>query len=77
MSPDVRRGGFRGAYAVTARFNEAPDESALNATLHALVADTAVASGEIWIALDPRGMPVSMEEKLRGGDKQDHSLPDD
>src|SRR6478736_10432627 len=40
----VRRGGFRGAYAVTARFDVAPDESALKATLHALVADTAVAS---------------------------------
>lgn len=66
----VRRGGFRGAYAVTARFNVAPDESALNATLHALVADTAVASGEVWIALDPRGMPVSQEEKLRGGDRK-------
>ena len=33
-------------------------------------ADTAVAGGEIWIALDPAGMPVSMEEKLRGGDKK-------
>ena len=72
----MRRGGFRGAYAVTARFNAAPDESALKATLDALVADTAVASGEIWIALDPRGMPVSQEEKLRGGDQQDRSLPD-
>jgi hypothetical protein len=29
-----------------------------------------VAAGEIWIALDPKGMPVSMEEKLRGGDKK-------
>ncbi len=25
----VRRGGFRGAYAVTVRFNAAPDEAAL------------------------------------------------
>ena len=66
----MRRGGFRGAFAVTARFNAAPDESALKATLDALVADTAVASGEIWIALDPRGMPVSQEEKLRGGDRK-------
>ena len=30
----------------------------------------AVAGGEIWIALDPAGMPVSMEEKLRGGDRK-------
>ena len=38
--------------------------------LEKLTADTAVAGGEIWIALDPAGMPVSMEEKLRGGDKK-------
>src|SRR4249920_2247325 len=47
----IRRGAFRGAFAVTARFNAAPDESALKATLDALLADTAVASGEVWIAL--------------------------
>lgn len=64
----LRRGGFRGAYAVTARFNAAPDEAALRAALDALMVDTAVAGGEIWSALDPAGMPVSMEEKLRGGD---------
>jgi len=66
----VRQGGFRGAYAVTARLNAIPNENVLKATLHALMPDTAVASGEIWIALDPRGMPVSQEEKLRGGDKK-------
>jgi hypothetical protein len=66
----VRLGGFRGAYAVTVRFNTAPDESTLQAAVAALTADTAVASGEIWIALDPRGMPVSQEEKLRGGDRK-------
>ena len=66
----VRKGGFRGAYAVTVRFNAAPNEGALKATLDALVADPAVAAGEIWIALDPKGMPVSQEEKLRGGDKK-------
>jgi hypothetical protein len=66
----VRRGGFRGAYAVTARFNEAPDEAALRALLDTLVQDPAVAGGEIWIAVDPAGQPVSMEEKLRGGDKK-------
>jgi hypothetical protein len=66
----VRRGGFRGAFTVTARFNRAPDESALSGVLEKLTADTAVAGGEIWIALDPAGMPVSMEEKLRGGDKK-------
>lgn len=66
----VRRGGFRGAYAVTVRFNTQPDEAALDKRLDAALQDTAVAGGEIWIALDPAGMPVSMEEKLRGGDKR-------
>lgn len=66
----IRRGAFRGAYAVTARFNEAPDAGALTATLDDLVRDTSVAGGEIWIAPDSAGMPVSMEEKLRGGDKK-------
>jgi len=66
-----RHGAFRGAYAVTARFNAAPDEGALRAELDRLAADAAaVAGGEIWIALDPAGMPVSMEEKLRGGDRK-------
>jgi len=66
----LRRGGFRGAYTVTARFNDAPDTGALTATLDELVRDPNVAGGEIWIAVDPAGMPVSMEEKLRGGDKK-------
>lgn len=66
----ARRGGFRGAFAVTARFNRRPDEAQLLRLLEKLTADTAVAAGEIWIALDPAGMPVSMEEKLRGGDKK-------
>jgi len=66
----TRRGGFRGAYAVTVRFNEAPDERALEAQLEAMVASPTVAGGEIWIALDPTGMPVSMEERLRGGDRK-------
>jgi hypothetical protein len=66
----VRRGSFRGAFAVTARFNRKPDEAALSATLEGLTAETSVAGGEIWIALDAAGMPASMEEKLRGGDKK-------
>ena len=66
----MRRGSFRGAFAVTARFNQKPDEAALSAVLEKLTADTSVAGGEIWIALDAAGMPVSMEEKLRGGDKK-------
>jgi hypothetical protein len=66
----ARRGSFRGAYTVVARFNEKPDEAALSALLEKLTADTAVGSGEIWMAVDAAGAPVSMEEKLRGGDKK-------
>ncbi len=66
----ARRGGFRGAFTVTARFSRSPDVAVLSGVLEKLTADTAVAGGEIWIALDPAGMPVSMEEKLRGGDKK-------
>jgi hypothetical protein len=66
----MRRGGFRGAYAVTARFTEAPVEAALSAQLNALLVSTAVAGGEVWTACDPKGMPVSTEEHLRGGDKK-------
>ena len=68
---ELRRGAFRGAFAVTTRFNETPDTSTLTGLLEALVQDPNVAGGEIWIALDPAaGMPISMEEKLRGGDKK-------
>ena len=66
----IRRGSFRGAFAITARFNSRPDEAALSAALEGFAAETSVAGGEIWIALDAAGMPVSMEEKLRGGDKK-------
>ena len=66
----LRRGGFRGAYAVTARFDVAPEMSALTALAENLVHDAGVASCEIWSAVDPAGLPVSMEEKLRGGDKK-------
>jgi hypothetical protein len=65
-----RRGPFRGAYAVTARFNEMPEEGTLAAQLDAMLASTAVAGGEIWMALDLAGMPVSKEEQLRGGDRK-------
>ena len=66
----LRRGAFRGAYAVTARFDVAPEMSALTALTENLVQDAGVASCEIWSAVDPAGQPVSMEEKLRGGDKK-------
>jgi hypothetical protein len=66
----VRRGSFRGAFAVTVRFNEIRDETALSGMLEKLTADTSVAGGEIWVAIDSADMPVSMEEKMRGGDKK-------
>lgn len=66
----LRRGVFRGAFTVTARFNDTPDAAALASRLDALVQDPAIAGGEIWAALDPAGIPVSEEERLRGGDKK-------
>jgi hypothetical protein len=66
----LRRGGFRGAYAVTARFNDTPETGALTLLAEKLVQDASVAACEIWTAVDPAGQPVSMEEKLRGGDKK-------
>jgi hypothetical protein len=69
-SRTVRRGAFRGAYAVAARFDDPPDEAALANAVDGLIGDPAIASGEIWIAPDPAGQPVSMEEKMRGGDKK-------
>jgi hypothetical protein len=66
----ARRGSFRGAFAVLARFNRQPDEAALSGVLETLTTGSSVAGGEIWLALDAAGMPVSMEEKLRGGDKK-------
>lgn len=66
-----RRGDFRGAYAVTVRwFDEPPDVEVLAARVDKLVADPAIAAGEIWSSTDPAGQPVSMEEKLRGGDRK-------
>ena len=66
----LRRGGFRGAYAVTARFNEVPDVGTLTRLSDDLLRDTSIASCEIWTAVDPAGQPVSEEERLRGGDKK-------
>jgi len=66
----LRRGGFRGAYAVTVRYNEPPDTGGLTALADELVRDPGVAACEIWTATDPAGQPVSVEEKLRGGDKK-------
>jgi hypothetical protein len=66
----ARFGAFRGAYAVTVRFNEQPKFDAVTKQAEALVRDTNIAACEVWTAVDPAGQPVSMEEKLRGGDKK-------
>jgi hypothetical protein len=66
----LRVGCFRGAYAVTVRFNDIPDIGGLTRLTEALVRDPAIAACEVWTAVDPDGQPVSMEEKLRGGDKK-------
>jgi hypothetical protein len=66
----ARRGRFRGAFAVIARFAQKLDDRALASALATFAADTAVAGGEIWIAADAAGMPVSKEEQMRGGDRK-------
>ena len=66
----LRRGGFRGAYAATVRFDAQPDVAALRRLCETLVQDPRIAGCEVWTAVDSAGQPVSMEEKLRGGDKK-------
>jgi len=66
----LRRGGFRGAFAVTVRFNDAPNTAKLTSLVETLVQDPVIAACEIWTAVDPAGQPVSEEERLRGGDKK-------
>lgn len=66
----ARRGHFSGAYAVTARFNDAPDAAKVASLADELVKGTHVAGCEFWTAVDAAGAPVSAEEKLRGGDKK-------
>jgi hypothetical protein len=65
-----RRGHFSGAFAVTVRFNDAPDMAKVTALADELVQDTKIAGCELWTAVDTAGAPVSAEEKLRGGDKK-------
>ena len=61
---------MRGAAAVAVRFTEKVDQEALKTTLERLVLDKAVACGEIWSAVDATTIPVSEEERLRGGDRK-------
>jgi hypothetical protein len=64
----LRLGRMRGAIAVTARFTKPPDENALKARLETLLQDKGVACGEIWRAASAGQLPLSEEERLRGGD---------
>jgi hypothetical protein len=66
----LRLGTMRGAVAVTVRFRERPDEAALAAMLEDLMEDKAVACGEVWSALTAGDLPISEEERLRGGDRR-------
>ena len=65
-----RRGNFSGAFAVTVRFNDAPDMAKVASLADELVQGTKIAGCELWTAVDTSGAPVSAEEKLRGGDKK-------
>jgi hypothetical protein len=61
---------MRGTGVVTVRFGEHPAETVLRAAIETLMRDKAVACGEIWQAADALEFPVSMEERLRGGDRK-------
>ena len=69
----VRFGHCRGAFAVTARFDEEQDATALSAMLESLARDDAVAFAELWSALAPHEVPVTNEETLRGRDRKIHA----
>jgi len=66
----LRLGHMRGSVAVAARLAEPPDERRLKSTLEQLLADKAVACGEIWSAADLGDLSASEEERLRGGDRR-------
>ncbi len=65
-----RRGHCRGAFAVTARLAESPDQSGLTDAIEALARDDGVACAELWTALAPHEVPVTNEESLRGRDRK-------
>src|SRR5260370_28591047 len=66
----LRVGHRRGTAAVVARFGERPDENELAAALEKLLQDKGVACGEVWSAASLGQLPVSEEERLRGGDRR-------
>ena len=66
----LRLGTMRGSAAVAVRFMEQADQSALKTIAVELAKDRAVACAEIWSAVDASTIPVSEEERLRGGDRK-------
>lgn len=66
----VRRGRFRGAYAVTARAAAIAALPDADGFLGEQTQRDAVASGEIWLTAEPPGQAASVEETLRGGDQK-------
>ena len=65
-----RLGAMRGTGVVAVRFGQRPDESTLKAAIERLMRDKAVACGEIWLAAHAHEFPVSLEERLRDGDRK-------
>jgi hypothetical protein len=65
-----RLGAMRGTGVVTVRFGERPAKTVLKSAIEWMMRDKAIACGEIWQAADALEFPVSMEERLRGGDRK-------
>jgi hypothetical protein len=65
-----RLGAMRGTGVVAVRFGERPAETILEAAIERLMRDKAVACGEVWQGADPLEFPISLEERLRGGDRK-------
>jgi hypothetical protein len=65
-----RLGALRGTGVVTVRFGARRAEPVLKAAIERLMRDKAVACGEVWRAAEPLEFPISMEERLRGGDRK-------
>ena len=66
----LQLGSMRGSVAVAVRFRERPDQTVLKETLDNLIQDKAVARGEVWSAVTGGKLPLSEEERLRGGDSR-------
>jgi hypothetical protein len=66
----VRIGVMQGSAAVTMRFSRPVELNVLRRAIEPLATDKAVACAEVWIAADAATIPVSEEERLRGGDKK-------